>query len=90
MGLYYRERFSNGQEIAVWEITEQESELAALCLAAGHNPGEFSHTVNRQRRLERMAVRVLVDILFDRHTIIQYGITGSRFLFTGKNYRKKN
>ncbi|HKM31707.1 MAG: 4-phosphopantetheinyl transferase family protein [Bacteroidales bacterium] len=89
MGLYYRERFSNGQEIAVWEITEQESELAALCLAAGHNPGEFSHTVNRQRRLERMAVRVLVDILFDRHTIIQYRDNGKPFLVHGKELPEK-
>ena len=80
MGLYYREKFTNGQEIAVWEITEPEEELADRCKAAGHLPGFYRQTTSKQRRLERMAVRLLLDTLQGPRVILHYKENGQPFL----------
>lgn len=80
MGLYYREKFKNGAEIAVWEITETEPELAKHCVLPSDEQEELEYTTNPQRRLERLAVRALLDILFPEKVYLRYHDNGRPYL----------
>lgn len=80
MGLYFREKFKNGAEIAVWEITETEAQLASMCDLPNEEQEELAYTTNVQRRLERLAVRALLDLLFEEKVYLRYHENGRPFL----------
>ena len=42
MGLYYREKFKNGAEIVVWEITETEEQFMQICALPNDEEEELS------------------------------------------------
>lgn len=83
MGLYYREELNNGQEIAVWEITESEEKLQQACAEAGHDRLPYTQITNKQRRKERMAVRLLLDLLLGPHIQLCHKENGKPFLSNG-------
>ncbi len=80
MGLYYREKFKNGAEIAVWEITETENQLSALCVLPNDEQEELSYISSEKRRIERLAVRALLDLLFPEKVYLRYHENGRPFL----------
>ncbi|HPV87645.1 MAG TPA: 4'-phosphopantetheinyl transferase superfamily protein [Bacteroidales bacterium] len=80
MGLYYREQFKNGSEIVVWEITESEEQLKEMCVIPNDELEELSYITNPQRRLERLAVRAILDILFQEKVYLGYHENGRPFL----------
>lgn len=82
MGLYYRKELSNGQEIAVWEITESEEELQQACADVGHDIRSYMQITNKQRRMERMAVRLLLDVMQGPHIQLCHTENGRPFLST--------
>ncbi|HHV03847.1 MAG: 4'-phosphopantetheinyl transferase superfamily protein [Bacteroidales bacterium] len=80
MGLYYREQFKNGAEIVVWEITESEEQLKEICVLPNDEQEELSYITNSKRRLERLAVRAILDIIFQEKVYLGYHENGRPFL----------
>jgi 4'-phosphopantetheinyl transferase len=80
MGLFFREKFKNGAEIAVWEITEPEEQLKAMCVLPNDEQEELSYITNPQRRLERLAVRAVLDTIFKEKVYLGYHENGRPFL----------
>lgn len=80
MGLFYREKFKDLSEIAVWEITETEAQLQAMCDLPNDELEELQYTTNPQRRKERLAVRALLDLLFEEKVYLGYHDNGRPFL----------
>ena len=64
MGLYYREQFKNGAEIVVWEITESEETLKETGVHPNDKQDETYYITNYKRKLERLAVWAILDIIF--------------------------
>ena len=80
MGLYYREKFKNGAEIVVWEITETEEQFMQICALPNDEEEELSYITNSQRRRERLAVRAILDTIFPEKVYLGYHENGRPFL----------
>lgn len=80
MGLYYSKELDNNARIAVWEITETEEELRAICDFPSDEEEEFNMAKSAQRRKERMAVRLLLDYLFPERVYLAYHDNGRPYL----------
>ena len=80
MGLYYQEQFKNGAQIVVWEITETEEQLKEICTLPNEEEEELSYITNPQRRLERLAVRAILQHIFQEKVYLGYHENGRPFL----------
>ncbi len=80
MALFLSRELENGASISVWEITESENELLSLCSVPSDELEELSLIKNANRRRERLAVRALLNQLFDGKVYLGHHDNGRPFL----------
>jgi phosphopantetheine--protein transferase-like protein len=80
MGVYFRREYDNGALIAVWEITESEEELLALCSVPNDELEELQLIRNSSRRKEKLAVRALLNEIFDGKVYLGHHDNGRPYL----------
>lgn len=80
MGLYLRKTLDNKTEIAVWQITETEEELKGLSSIPGDELEEISLIRNESQRKQKLAVRALLNIVFEEKVYLSHHDNGKPFL----------
>ncbi len=80
MGLYLSRELDNGALISIWEISESEEELLRLSSVPADELEELQLTRNSARRRERLAVRALLNELFDGKVYLGHHDNGRPFL----------
>lgn len=80
MALYLRKELENGAELAVWQITETEDELKALSSVPTDEMEEISLYGNESQRKQRLAVRALINELFDEKMYLDHHDNGKPYL----------
>ncbi len=80
MGLYLRKTLDNKTEIAVWQITESEEELKGLSSIPGDELEEISLIRNESQRKQKLAVRALLNVVFDEKVYLSHHDNGKPFL----------
>ena len=80
MGLYLRKTLDNKTEIAVWQITESEEELKGLSSIPGDELEEISLIRSESQRKQKLAVRALLNVVFDEKVYLSHHDNGKPFL----------
>lgn len=80
MGLYLKKKLDNKAEIAVWQITETEQELIGLSSVPTDEMEEISLIRNESLRKQKLAVRALLNELFDEKVYLSHHDNGKPFL----------
>lgn len=80
MGLYLRKTLDNKTEIAVWQITESEEELKGLSSIPSDELEEISLIRNESQRKQKLAVRALLNIVFEEKVYLNHHDNGKPFL----------
>ena len=78
MGLYLRKTLDNKTEIAVWHITETEEQLKSLSSIPSDELEEISLIRNESQRKQKLAVRALLNIVFDEKVYLSHHDNGKR------------
>ena len=80
MALYFKKELDNGAEIAVWQITETEDELKALSSVPSDEMEEISLFGSESQRKQKLAVRSLINELFDEKMYLDHHDNGKPYL----------
>jgi phosphopantetheine--protein transferase-like protein len=80
MGLLYSRELDNGATISTWEIVESEEELFNLCSIPNDEIEELQLIKSVARRREKLAVRALLNELFDGKVYLGHHDNGRPFL----------
>ncbi len=80
MALYLRKELDNGAEIGVWQITETEEELKALSATPSDEMEEISFIGSESLRCQRLAVRALLNALFDEKVYLSHHDNGKPYI----------
>ena len=80
MALYFKKELDNGAEIAVWQITETEEELKALSSVPSDEMEEISLFGSESQRKQKLAVRALINELFDEKMYLDHHDNGKPYL----------
>ena len=80
MGLYLKKKLDNEAEIGVWQITETEEELLALSATPSDEMEEISFIRSESLRKQRLAVRALLNTLFDEKVYLSHHDNGKPYL----------
>ena len=80
MGLYLKKKLDNEAEIAVWQITETEEELKELSATPSDEMEEISFIRSESLRKQRLAVRALLNTLFDDKVYLSHHDNGKPYL----------
>ena len=80
MALYLRKELENGAEIGVWQITETEEELKALSATPSDEMEEISFIVSESLRCQRLAVRALLNTMFDEKVYLSHHDNGKPYI----------
>lgn len=80
MGLYFRKEFKNGAEISVWEVTESEEELLQIISIPSDELEEILMLRNQVRRREKLAVRALLNTIFEEKVYLGHHDNGAPFI----------
>lgn len=80
MGLYFRKELKNGAEISVWEITESEEELLNIISIPNEEMEELFIIKSGARRREKLAVRALLNTVFNDKVYLGHHDNGSPFI----------
>lgn len=80
MGLYFRRKLRNGAEISVWEVTESEDDLLRLVSIPNDELEELYLTRSEARRKEKLAVRALLNTVFEEKVYLGHHDNGSPFI----------
>ena len=80
MALYLKKTLENEAEIAVWKIEETEEELKSLCSVPNDEMEEISWIKSESLRKQRLAVRALLDEMFDEKVYLSHHHNGKPFL----------
>ena len=80
MALYLKKTLENEAEIAVWKIEETEEELKSLCSVPNDEMEEISWIKSESLRKQRLAVRALLDEMFDEKVYLSHHDNGKPFL----------
>ena len=81
MGLYDRRKLSNGAEISIWEITEDEDDLRQMCSPIPNDElEELQITKSASRRKEKLAVRALLNEMFPEKVYLGHHDNGRPYL----------
>ena len=80
MGLYFRRKLRNGAEISVWEVTESEADLLRLVSIPNDELEELYLTRSEARRKEKLAVRALLNTVFEEKVYLGHHDNGSPFI----------
>jgi phosphopantetheine--protein transferase-like protein len=80
MGLYFNRELENEALISVWEITESEDELLNLSSIPNEELEELALIRNSARRKEKLAVRALLNKVFDGKVYLGHHDNGRPYL----------
>ena len=80
MALYFKKELDNGAEIAVWQITETEDELKAMSSVPSDEMEEISLFGSESQRKQKLAVRALINELFDEKMYLDHHDNGKPYL----------
>lgn len=80
MALFFSRELDNGATVSVWEIVESEEELLSLCSVPSDELEELQLIRSVDRRRERLAVRALLNELFDGKVYLGHHDNGRPFL----------
>lgn len=80
MALYLRKELKNGAEISVWEITESEKELLDIISIPNEEMEELFIIKSEARRREKLAVRALLNTIFEDKVYLGHHDNGSPFI----------
>ena len=80
MALYLKKELENEATIGVWQITETEEELKALSATPTDEMEEISFIGSESMRKQRLAVRALLNTLFDEKVYLSHHDNGKPYL----------
>ena len=80
MALYLRKRLENKAEIAVWQVTETEDELRNLVSVPTDELEEISLYRNESHRKQKLAVRALLNEMFEEKMYLNHHDNGKPYL----------
>ena len=80
MALYLRKKLDNKAEIAVWQVTETEDELIKLSSVPTDEMEEISLFRNENQRRQKLAVRALLNEVFDEKMYLNHHDNGKPYL----------
>ncbi len=80
MGLYLRKKLDNGGEVSVWEVTETEDDLKKLVSIPNEEMEELLLMGSESRRKEKLAVRALLNTIFEEKVYLGHHDNGSPFI----------
>jgi len=80
MGLYLKKELDNEAVIGVWQITETEEELIELSSTPSDEMEEISFIRSESLRKQRLAVRALLNTLFDDKVYLSHHDNGKPYL----------
>lgn len=80
MALYLRKKLDNKAEIGVWQITETEEELKALSSIPSDELEEISFIRSESMRKQRLAVRALLDEMFEEKVYLSHHDNGKPYI----------
>ena len=80
MGLYLKKELENEAEIGVWEITETEEELKELSSTPADEMEEISFIKSESMRKQRLAVRALLNSMFDEKVYLSHHYNGKPYI----------
>ncbi|OFY39420.1 MAG: hypothetical protein A2X18_04820 [Bacteroidetes bacterium GWF2_40_14] len=80
MALFFSRDLDGGATVSVWEIVESEEELLSLCSVPNDELEELQLIRSVDRRRERLAVRALLNQLFDGKVYLGHHDNGRPFL----------
>ena len=80
MALYLRKKLDNKAEIAVWQITETEEELTKLSSVPTDEMEEISLFRNESQRKQKLAVRALLNEVFEEKMYLNHHDNGKPYL----------
>ena len=80
MALYLKKKLENEATIAVWQITESEAELRELSATPTDEMEEISFIQSESQRKQRLAVRALLNTLFDEKVYLSHHDNGKPYL----------
>ena len=80
MALYLKKELENGATIAVWRITETEEQLKELSSTPTDEMEEISFIKSESLRKQRLAVRALLNELFEEKVYLSHHDNGKPFL----------
>ena len=80
MGLYLKKELDNEAEIGVWQITETEEELKELSSTPSDEMEEISFIRSESLRKQRLAVRALLNTMFDEKVYLSHHDNGKPYL----------
>ena len=80
MALYLKKELENEATIAVWKITETEQELIELSSTPSDEMEEISYISSEALRKQRLAVRALLNELFEAKVYLSHHENGKPYL----------
>ena len=80
MGLYLKKKLDNEAEIGVWQITETEEELIELSATPTDEMEEISFIRSESLRKQRLAVRALLNTMFDDKVYLSHHDNGKPYI----------
>jgi len=80
MALYLKKELENEATIGVWQITETEEELVKLAATPTDEMEEISFIKSESLRKQRLAVRALLNELFDEKVYLSHHDNGKPYL----------
>ncbi|MBQ3765416.1 MAG: 4'-phosphopantetheinyl transferase superfamily protein [Bacteroidales bacterium] len=80
MGLYLKKKLDNEAEIGVWQITETEEELVELSSTPSDEMEEISFIRSESLRKQRLAVRALLNTMFDDKVYLSHHDNGKPYI----------
>lgn len=80
MALYLKKELENEATIGVWQITETEEELIALSATPTDEMEEISFIKSESLRKQRLAVRALLNALFEEKVYLSHHDNGKPYL----------
>ena len=80
MGLFLKKKLENEATIGVWHITESEEELTQLSATPTDEMEEISFIKSASLRRQRLAVRALLNTLFEEKVYLSHHDNGKPYL----------
>ena len=80
MGLFLKKKLDNEATIGVWHITESEEELTLLSATPTDEMEEISFIKSASMRRQQLAVRALLNKLFDEKVYLSHHDNGKPYL----------
>ena len=80
MALYLTKELSDTARLAVWQVTESESELSELSSTPSDELEEISYIKSESLRKQRLAVRALLNVLFEDKVYLAHHDNGKPYI----------